>query len=558
MPPNWRMGRDLGLLSLGACLYTIASPPYEWALAAWFALTPLFLVIRGKSLTSAFTAGLLYGVLFCLGIAYWVYFAVAAYFSFPLPAALLLTLLSYSVFIGVYTGVAALVTVLLMRCRIDWLRWCGIPAVWVCSEFARSMFFSGFSWELLGYTQYRNLALIQIADLTGVYGVSFLLAFSGYVSAEILWALSSQVPASSSTFLASRLSSTVSRVPWRGLVGLLASVTAALLYGLSRLAELETPPSAAPVNIVAVHKDGRDTQRWQRVHYANSLLQYVQATQASVGNIQPDLVVWPEFAIGFYPERELALQRQLHLLTQEISAPLLFGAPRVAVAEDGEHYYNSAYFLPVGGTFSHFYDKIRLLPFAEYRPWKWPTLLPHSSTTPSEFTAGSQATVFTIPKSSFGVIICYEATYPHLSRRLVQNGAQFLVNISNDTWLAGEAASAQHFSMAVFRAIENRRGLIRVATAGFSGFVDPFGRRSHLFDQRDVHQQGSILPRQDFTVYTRYGDWFVSLCLGCVLLALFVARTSVVADHSTNLENQLVLEPASVHSPLPFKRGAQG
>jgi apolipoprotein N-acyltransferase len=505
----------------------------------------------------------LYGVLFCLGVVYWVYFAVAAYFSFPPPIALLLTLLSYSVFIGVYTGVAALVTVLLMRCQIDWLRWCGIPAVWVCSEFARSMFFSGFSWELLGYTQYRNLALIQIADLTGVYGVSFLLAFSSYVTAELLWALSSRAPTSSSSCLASRFSPTVSRVPWRGVVSLLASVSLALLYGMFRLAEPEAPPSAAPVNIIAVHKDGGDTQRWQRVHYANSLLQYVQATEASVVDIQPDspdlpdLVVWPEFAIGFYPERELALQRHLHLLTQKIGAPLLFGAPRVAVAEDGEHYYNSAYFLPVGGTFSHFYDKIRLLPFAEYRPWTWPTLLPHSPTTPSEFTAGNQSTVFTIPKSSFGVIICYEATYPHLSRRLVENGAQFLVNISNDTWLAGEAASAQHFSMAVFRAIENRRGLVRVATAGLSGFVDPFGRQSRLFDQREVHQQGSILPRQDFTVYTRYGDWFVSLCLGCVLLALFVARTSV-AESSASLENQLVLEPASVHSPLPFKHGAQG
>lgn len=487
-------------------------------------------------------------MLFCVGIAYWVYFAVAAYFSFSPFIALLLTLLSYSLFIGLYTGAAALVAVLLMRCRSDWLRWCGVPAVWVCSEFARSMFFSGFSWELLGYTQYRNLTLIQIADLTGVYGLSFLLAFSSYLTAEIFWAVPLPARLHTSTCLISPRLRQVSCVPWQGVVGFFVSVSVAVLYGMFRLAEPETLSHGTPVNIVAVHKD-TGVHRWQRVHYANSLLQYVQGTEASITDIQPDLIVWPEFAVGFYPERELALQRQLHLLTQKIGAPLLFGAPRVVVMDNGEHYYNSAYFLPVGGTFDQVYDKMQLLPFAEHQPWTWSTLLPHSSTAPSKFTPGNRATVFTLTKSSFGVVICYEATYPHLSRRLVENGAQFLVNISNDAWLAGEAASAQHFSMAVFRAIENRRGLVRVATAGLSGFVDPQGRLSHLFDQHTAHQQGIIRPRQDLTIYTKYGDWFVSLCLGCILCALLVSRTQSVEDSLPD-HKQLRLASPPLHNPL--------
>jgi apolipoprotein N-acyltransferase len=124
------------------------------------------------------------------------------------------------------------------------------------------------------------------------------------------------------------------------------------------------------------------------------------------------------------------------------------------------------------------------------------------------------------------VLICYEATYPYLARRLVQHGAQFLVNMSNDTWLAGEAAAAQHFSMVVFRAVENRRSLARVATAGITGFVDPFGRVSRLSDTTENVVLGDVLPRQHLSVYTRYGDWFVVTCGVWTLVALFLAHRS--------------------------------
>ena len=115
MPPGRRAVRDLLLLALGAFFYTLASPPYEWAGAGWLALTPLFLVLKDKTPGTAFLSGLLYGVLFCAGIAYWVYFAVSAYFPFFFPFDLLFTLLSYSVFVGAYTGLAACLCCLLMR-----------------------------------------------------------------------------------------------------------------------------------------------------------------------------------------------------------------------------------------------------------------------------------------------------------------------------------------------------------------------------------------------------------------------------------------------------------
>jgi apolipoprotein N-acyltransferase len=156
----------------------------------------------------------------------------------------------------------------------------------------------------------------------------------------------------------------------------------------------------------------------------------------------------------------------------------------------------------------------------------FPTLLPHSPEYPSEFTAGRRSTVFSLPQSTFGVMICYEATYPYLARRLVEGGAQFLINISNDTWLVegGRAAAVQHFAMAVFRAVENKRPLARVATSGISGFIDPAGRPYHFSTAEEGVIVGEVFPRQEITVYARYGDWFAFVCASFALLALIGAR----------------------------------
>jgi apolipoprotein N-acyltransferase len=304
------------------------------------------------------------------------------------------------------------------------------------------------------------------------------------------------------------------------------SVVVVYGYGTFRLSEAVSPPTTSAVRLALVQGKVPPTQRWKRVHYASTLFRYATLTQRGIAETQPDLVVWPEFAVGFYLDREPPLYGQLRQFTKGMNAALLLGAPRVEKTETGERYYNSAYLLAPGGAVLDVYDKIRLLPFAEYRPLALPSLVPHNAEHPSDFTAGSRSTIFSLPQGNFGVLICYEATYPYLARRLVQHGAQFLVNMSNDTWLAGEAAAAQHFSMVVFRAVENRRSLARVATAGITGFVDPFGRVSHLSDATENVVLGDVLPLQHLSVYTRYGDWFVVACGVGALVALFLAYRS--------------------------------
>jgi apolipoprotein N-acyltransferase len=284
-------------------------------------------------------------------------------------------------------------------------------------------------------------------------------------------------------------------------------------------------PAASSLKVAVVQGDGTDERRWRPAHYASTLLRYAQATRQGVRHAHPDLIVWPEFAVGFYLNKNHMLRSQLGWLTRSLRAPLLLGAPRREHTPAGQHYYNSAYLLAPGGQILGVYDKMQLLPFAEYRPWGLPALLPHNTTYPSQFTAGEQTQVFDFSSASashrLGVMICYEVTSPSLVRRLAEEGAQVLVNISNDGWLAagGLASPAQHFSMAVIRAVENRRPLVRATTSGISGFVDPTGRPSRLSVQEQGVLLGTVIRRLELIVYTQYRDWFAWLCMGVGVLS---------------------------------------
>lgn len=508
--------KDLCLLTAGAGFYTAGSPPYEWSSAAWVALAPLFFALRRKPPLEAFGIGFWYAFLCCLGIMRWLYFAGSVYFGLFFPWDVLFTFTTYAFFGGFYTGLFALFACQVMRSDSLQLRWVAVPAMWVTIEAARS--YLGFSWVILGYTQYRHLALLQIADTTGVYGLSFLMALSSYVCAETLRALCNRhekLP-----------------LPWLPIGGLLVAVAFTWLYGVWRMEQYHKvePAFSSAVTLALARSKTPAEQRWMREHYARVLLQYTSVTRQGLQRRQPHLIVWPEFAVGFYLNHQQLLQAQLSRFVEQTKAFLLLGAPRAEETTEGSRYYNSAYLLSPHGEVMDVYDKIRLVPVAEYRPFTT-TSVPHPADQPPRtFTAGRRSTVFSLPSGPFGVLICYEATYPHLARRLVRNGAQFLVNISNDTWLAagGRAAIAQHFSMVVFRAVETRRFLARSATAGVSGFIDPLGRPYHLSDAENEATLGDVFLHREQTIYTRYGDWFVLLCIALIAVTLLLERKSAL------------------------------
>jgi apolipoprotein N-acyltransferase len=496
-----RLVVDMSLVALSAILYTLAFPPFDWSWLGWFALTPLLLAIRGNQLWRSTLYGLLLGVMICAGVAHWMYSAISTYFVALFPLNLILTVGSFVVFVGIYTAATAGAWSILTRRSVNIARWIAIPALWVVCEFARSTFLSGFSWGLLGYTQYRHLALIQIADIAGIYGISFLLACSSYAAAELIFALTNRP--------AGKLEATI---PWMSISFVGAAILATFAYGAARLHQYDSHPSGELVRVAMVEHDMPAQDRWERIYYVKSLLSYVQLTRAEIPNDSADLIIWPEFAVGLYIDQDPTTRLELSRLTRAIDIPLLLGAPRMT---DTNRYYNSAYLIAPGGEVVDTYDKMRLLPFAEYHPLGLPSFIDRGSDVPEEFTAGTRATIFSIPKGRFGVMICYEATYPGYARNLTRRGAQFLVNMSNDVWLSGiggKAAASQHFAMAILRAVENKRALARATMAGVTGFVDEVGHPFHVSEGGDTVTSAIVPVRSELTVYTRFGDWFVLLC----------------------------------------------
>jgi apolipoprotein N-acyltransferase len=513
-----RFVEDISLVALGAVFYTLASAPFEWSPLGWVALTPLFMLLRGKGFAEAAIYGMLFGVGICAGVAYWMYFAISSYFVAIFPLNLVLTLAAYTVFVGVYTGAAAAASSLLINYDGLTVRWVAVPALWVVCEYARSTFLSGFSWALLGYTQYRHLAIIQIADLTGVYGVSFLLAFSSYATSEFIFALEN------------RWWDGGGAIASPALLCVAATIVATFVYGEMRLRYYVSHPAKDSVRVAIVTRKTVAQDRFERIRYVRSFMDYAKATSDGITKGSADLIVWPEFASGFYLDSDQVMRVQLTQITAATNAALLTGAPRSAQLDGSAHYYNSAYLFSPSGELLDTYDKIRLLPFAEYRPFGMPSLSSRKSDYPEEFTAGSRSTIFSISRGRFGVVICFEATYPTYPRRLARNGAQFLVNISNDVWLSslsGTAATSQHFAMAVMRAVENKRALARVTAAGITGFVDPVGS-THLSSRSEGVRLLAIPLRNELTIYTRFGDWFV---VACLLLSMLSLRWIIIAEH---------------------------
>ncbi len=525
--PSRQLSTDLALLGLGPFLHTLAFSPYEWTSLGWVALTPLFLFLHNtsdRSVWQSFIAGFVYGTAWCVGVGDWLFSTVTAHFRLPFPIDILFVVGNYAVFVGLATGLAIVLSSLCIRTGNRLLCWGGIPALWVCGEFVRSDLTFGSSWGILGYSQFPHLSLIQIADMTGVYGLSFLMALSGYLVAECIRSV--------------RLShSAFQSLPWPGL-GVFATIIGAVwLYGTSRIQDYpplsEQEQAAAALDIAMVQGHVPDGQRWKRVYYARSLLKYVSVSQRGMQGASPDLMIWPEFALNFYLDQEPLLLSQLGRFTQRNNAPLLLGAPRMeSVTEDFQteiRKYNSAYLLSPSGDIVDWYDKIYLIPFAETPPFEIPIdtkgIFSGYEGAPSLFTRGQRSTIFSLPTSQFGVLICYEAIFPSLARRLVNNGAEFLVNISNDSWLNDDlGAITQHFAFSAFRAVENKRFLVRPATAGVSGFVDPVGRPFQLSREKEGVVWGQIVPHHERTVYTRYGDWFAWGCMSCIPIALFNGR----------------------------------
>lgn len=510
--------RQFGLAGLTGLLLPLCFPDFNLSWLAWIALVPLHLALGDAAPRHALRLGWLAGFLAFTGIMSWVVTAMHQYGRMPLVASYPLMWL-LAAYLGLYVGLYAMVVTWLVK------RMCAMaplvaPCLWVSLELLRTHLLSGLPWMLLGYSQYQQLPIIQIADITSVYGVSFLIVLVNFVLAQLLWWAWHRFHLQRTLVF-----------PWPAPAAATVLLIASLAYGQAAL-DHATRADAPSLTVGLVQPNIDQAHKWDQAYRRETLDRYANLTAQVAKDV--DLLLWPEAATPFLFEDEPVYRVEVSLLVHRHGVPLLFGSPALRRYPDGRPYLlNSAYLLSPDGQIIGRYDKRHLVPFGEYIPLHSSVLffLDKFVEGIGDFEAGTMPAVFTpavrpgAPQPHISVVICYEVIFPDLVREFVAHGATVMTTITNDAWFGDSSAPYQHFAMVVFRAVENRVAFARSANTGISGLIDPSGRIVHatpIFTEQAA--RGRIPLRTTLTFYTQYGDVFAYACV------IITALLGIAAD----------------------------
>ena len=505
--------RNLTFAAVSGILLAAAFPSFDIHVLAWIALVPLFLALRERTVKEGFFLGGITGIVFFTATVYWVTNSVHFYGGIPLIPASCITLLLCA-YLALYPAVFAAASIHL-RYHYPSFFIASAPALWTVLELARTYVFTGFPWSLLGYSQYSVLPVVQIADITGVYGVTFCIVLVNTAIADFI----------------------MDRNSYAGLLVAFIVMVFVLGYGWGKLG---VPESIEEINVSVIQGNIEQDKKWDPAYQADTIAVYKKLTLAAIKQ-NPDLVVWPETATPFYftgaRASDRVLTADLTRFVKQNKTPLLFGSPTFEIMPNREIVgRNSVFLLSADGGIHGIYHKIHLVPFGEYVPHKKVLFFIEKMVEAiGDFQSGDEYTVMTIPAGNLGrkdvklgTVICYEIIFPDLVRRFANNGAEILATVTNDSWFGRTAAPYQHFSMVVFRAVENRVPIARAANTGVSGFIDAKGhilKTSNIFTEAYLTQK--IAPGTVKPFYTRYGDLFSYACVIVILILLAIkARTS--------------------------------
>ena len=517
-------GLSAGLLELP---FPLAGPLPAWrTVIAWFALVPLLCAILSlatpgepRPLRRAFLLSYLCGVLWYAGNCYWIYDTMLIHGGLP-PLVSALLLAGFSLVLGAYFGLFGLGVLLVRRASGSTrVALAAAPILWVALELAASRITS-VPWDQLGYSQVDNQIVNQLAPWTGVYGICFLLvAVNALITGGLL------------------LDRCSGRRPW-GIAG------ACLLMGgaAGMLIPPHRPAATATAVLVQPNLDVKGVGYWMGPgewdrHIADFIklggeecktyITGIPETGASIGEIvcppyptHPDLVAWPESPAPYF-EKDPRFQQAMKRVAHTLQSPLIVGGVGEDFSADEQTWraYNSALIVGEDGALVGRYDKIHLVPYGEFVPFRNLFFFAHKLTGKvSDLSRGTERKVFRLNGHRYGVFICYESVFADEVREFAQLGAEVLVNISDDGWYGDTSAPWQHLNMARMRAIENRRWILRDTNNGITAAIDPYGRVRQSIPRHQV----DALPaqygfRDDITFYTAHGDVFAWTC---VLLSL--------------------------------------
>jgi apolipoprotein N-acyltransferase len=503
--------------TLSGLLAAAAFPPLDISGLIWVALVPyLYLLTRCRPLPA-----LGYTFLFCLvfhtGIFFWM---------FRLSGYTFLHHILLGLMLSIWLGAAAIIVNLVSR------RFGPLPALvvapfaWVIYEWLRSnVGFLSLPWGLLGHSQYNLPALMQSAAIAGVWGLSALIVAVNSALTAILYpvVLKLSHSASASPVSADQRKAAQFAIMVAGLF------IANLGYGYWVFQE---PPAPRSIRIAAVQGNIPQHEKWDDARKADIMAIYSDLS-VSAGNESPDLIIWPETATPRSVAFDLQTYRYVKDIADQTGAILLLGSARVQKFKhrnpEKAIQKNSAFLLfPGKNLIQQRYDKIILLPFAEYLPlasklpWHWlhiPDL--------AHYTPGSSPYIFFTKDFRFAAPICWETIFPGFVRTFADKGAQFIVNISNEAWFGKSAAPYHFLAMNVFRAVENRRSVVRCANTGISCIIDPRGqvvKRVRDGQGADTFVRGVLVGdvalNDNLTFYTRWGDWFIAFALALLFILL--------------------------------------
>jgi apolipoprotein N-acyltransferase len=519
----WRSGY-LAAIVVGLLL-ALAFPKFSIAGFAWVAPALMLFAARGKSGADAFRAGYIGGITFWLASLYWLLLMPAT--GFPI-----LGWFALSAYVALYFGAWTWFVSTFNFQPSTWsgrVRWTITgAAAWVALEFLRGWLFSGFPWSLLGVSQYRLVPLIQIASVTGVYGVSFLvvwLSLALYSAAEMIYR------------------NPTKRHVWQAEI-VLPLMTVMLLFvgGIFKI-DFDSKTAArisnrsSTLRVTLIQPSVPQTLIWSPTEDEKRFDELIARSQCAITN-GTDLLVWPESAVPMFD----GVYNIISQFAQTNHVAIIFNGDDAEFRQNATNFFNAAFFVNNDGRFNNVYHKQKLVIFGEYVPFaRWLPFLKYLTPIQGGWTPGDKSVVFSDNNFTAAPLICFEDVFPKTARAAAANEPDFLVNLSNDGWFGESAEQRQHLANAVFRAVENRLLLVRCSNNGVTGWIDAHGRLQEILRDRtgNEYAAGALtveIPlrtsteKSPPTFYQKHGDWFAWSCVVVALITLMINRRQPRAE----------------------------
>ena len=487
-----RIVKQYGYAMVSGALLVLIQPPVSLFPLAFIALVPLICTVDKDNFRLSFLRGFAAGVVAWLGTIYWVVVAMNQYGGINIPLSILILVL-FVAYLSIYTGIFTLSCAFLEK-KASVPAYLAAAPVWVILEYARGAIMTGFPWSYIGHSQFGFLHLIQVVSVTGTFFISFLIvAVNGIVCSA--WARR--------------------RIPVIYTAVIAVLVASSLAYGFVRLQHRD------PGKFEAAIVQGNISQdiKWDDSFKMMTVNKYYRLSFGLAQNA--DIIVWPETAIPFLLGREPAAYKHVQAVPVMLKSRLLYGT--VGILRTG-NLLNSVHYIGPDGNTAAIYNKVHLVPFGEYTPIvSYLPFLAKLTAIGADFKPGEGHKPIETDVGKVGILICFEGIFPYITNETVRQGAEVLVNVTNDAWYNRTSAPYQHFAFYIFRAIETDRYVLRAANTGISGIIDPRGRiegKTPIFSEEVFRGWYALKNTQTF--YVRHGDYFVLLCLVFLVAAVGV------------------------------------